>query len=102
MPCVQASLHATDMEGMGNGKIRYPSRSEPPHEKMQMFSVHTGIAVDPSIYIEDKVMTELTSGKFVPGDMVPRFKDLERGNSMLISAPRSRVTISEKQVPRCT
>ena len=46
-------------------------------KKMQMFSMRMGIAVDPSIYIEDKVMAELMSGKFVPGDVVPRLKNLE-------------------------
>ena len=44
--------------------------------------------MDPSIYLEDKVMTELMSGKFVPGNVVPRFKDLEQGKSILLCAPR--------------
>ena len=43
-----------------------------------MFATRTGIEIDPSIYIENRVTEELMKAKFSAGDLVPRFKDLER------------------------
>ena len=53
---------------------------------MIMFATRTGIKIDPSIYIEKKVMEELIKAKFSAGNLVPIFKDLERGKSILICA----------------
>ena len=51
-----------------------------------MFATRTGIEIDPSIYIENSVMEQLIK-KINAGEVVLRFKDLEKGNSILICAP---------------
>ena len=55
---------------------------------MGMFATRTGIKIYPSIYIGNKVIEELMKAKFSSGDLVQIFKDLERGKSILICAPR--------------
>ena len=44
--------------------------------RMRMFATRTGMEIDPSIYIENSVMEELTKTKFSAGDVVPRFNYL--------------------------
>ena len=56
-------------------------------ERMRMFATSMDVEIDPYICIKNKVMKELIKGNFTAGDLVPRFKDLERGNSILICAP---------------
>ena len=55
-------------------------------KRMSMFSRRTDVEIGPSIYIENKLMEELMNAKFSAGNLVPIFKDLERGNSILICA----------------
>ena len=45
-------------------------------KRIRMFATRTGIEIDPSIYIENRVTEELMKAKFSAGDLVPRFKDL--------------------------
>ena len=53
-----------------------------------MFATRTGIKIYPYIYTENKVMEELMKAKFSVGNLVPIFKELEIGNSILICAPQ--------------
>ena len=55
---------------------------------MGIFATRTGINIYPSIYIENKVMDKLMKEKISADDLVPRFKDLEWGKSILICAPQ--------------
>ena len=57
-------------------------------KRMRMFATKTGDKIDSSIYIENKMMEELMKSEFSAGDLVPIFKDLERGNSILICNPQ--------------
>ena len=45
-------------------------------KRMIMFATRTGVEIDPSIYIENKVMEDLMKEKFSAGGLVPRFKYL--------------------------
>ena len=45
-------------------------------KRMIMFTTRTGVEIDPSIYIEHKVMEELMKANFSIGNLVPKFKDL--------------------------
>ena len=45
-------------------------------KRTRMFATSMGVKIDPSIYIENKVMEELMKAKFNAGKLVPRFKDL--------------------------
>ena len=56
-------------------------------KRMRMFTTRTGIKIDPSIYIDNRVMEELMKTIFSSVDLVPRFKDLERGNYILLCIP---------------
>ena len=53
-----------------------------------MFSTRMGIEIDLPIYIEKQGMEKLMKAKFSAAKLVPRFKDLERGNYILICAPK--------------
>ena len=57
-------------------------------KRMIMFYTRTGVKIDPSIYIDNKVMEELTKAKFSAGGLMPIFKDIERGKYILICVPQ--------------
>ena len=57
-------------------------------KRMIMFSTRMGIEIDLPIYIEKQGMEKLMKAKFSAAKLVPRFKDLERGNYILICAPK--------------
>ena len=46
-------------------------------KRMIIFSTRTGIDIDPSIYIQNRVMEELMNKKFSAGDLVPRLKEFK-------------------------
>ena len=41
-----------------------------------MFAKSKGIKIDPSIYIENRVMEQLTKAEFIAGNLVTRLKGL--------------------------
>ena len=43
---------------------------------MRMFAMRKSIKIDPSIYIENRVMEELMKAKFSAGDLVPRLEKI--------------------------
>ena len=66
--------------------------------KMRMFGTRMGVNIDPYIYIENKIIEELMKEKFSAGNLVPRFKDLKRGSSILRYVPQiERVTDKSKR-----
>ena len=76
------------MEGVGGGGDDFVTGRNIFMKRMRMFVTRTGIKIDLFIYIGNKVTEELMKEKFSSGSLVPRFKDLERGDSILICALR--------------
>ena len=56
-------------------------------KRMRMFYTRMVIEIDLSTKISKKVMKGLLKAKFSAGNLVPRFKDLERGNYILLCIP---------------